>query len=164
MLWDANEEAKAVADVRAKYAGRVVAIECYYHDGLCDYGTKVLDDNGNIVDGPGFMDSCRLVVDAPASIVNAYNAEVAAKARAAREAAAKAKAEREAAEELVTVRRGKVVKVVRGRKIPKGTLGACFWVGESKYGWRVGIELADGSREFTALCNVEVVNDLAKAA
>lgn len=60
--------------------------------------------------------------------------------------------------------KGKTVKVVKGRKVPVGTTGVCFWVGEGKsfnYGatrpWRVGFKDASGETFWTALSNVEVV-------
>jgi len=65
---------------------------------------------------------------------------------------------------------GKTVKVVKGRKVPKGTVGECFWMGctdYSKYGdpWgiythvRVGIRDTDGNVHWTALDNVELVRE-----
>lgn len=51
----------------------------------------------------------------------------------------------------------KVVKVVRGRKVPRGTVGEVFWMGDSGYGMSVGLRLLDGSKVFTAQNNVEVV-------
>lgn len=62
---------------------------------------------------------------------------------------------------------GKIVEVVKGRKVPKGTVGRCFWVkryDNSKYGdpWgiysstRIGIKTADGEIYFTAFDNVVV--------
>jgi hypothetical protein len=65
---------------------------------------------------------------------------------------------------------GSVVKVVSGRKIPIGTVGRVFWAGMKsfdKYGrWpalRLGVEMPDGSRSFTAASNV-VVTDWDEAA
>ena len=65
---------------------------------------------------------------------------------------------------------GKTVRVVKGRKVPVGTVGEVFWVGEQRqYGYRyyrspfagtpmrVGIRTADGTRHFLAADNVEVV-------
>lgn len=63
---------------------------------------------------------------------------------------------------------GKTVKVVKGRKVPKGTTGRCFWLKKydnSKYGdpWgiysttKIGIKAEDGETYFTALNNVEIV-------
>lgn len=87
-------------------------------------------------------------IDATPEIMAAYKAYLDAKAEAARIA--------RAAAALARVERGKVVKVVRGRKVPVGTVGRCFWVGEGHYGLRVGLENADG-RVFTAATNVEVM-------
>lgn len=65
--------------------------------------------------------------------------------------------------EKKTVRKGKTVKVVRGRKLPIGTVGLCFWTGATKFGYSVGIETPEG-RKFTALGNVEVVLEEEEAA
>lgn len=70
----------------------------------------------------------------------------------------------EARNELRHVKYGRNVKVVRGRKVPVGTTGRVFWTGDSKYGTRVGIELASGERVFTATHNVEVEVDPAEVA
>lgn len=62
----------------------------------------------------------------------------------------------------------KTVKVVKGRKVPIGTVGERFWMGSydnSKYGdpWgiyttvRIGIKDDNGNVYWTALDNVEVV-------
>ncbi len=62
---------------------------------------------------------------------------------------------------------GKTVEVVRGRKVPKGIIGKCFWVkryDNSRYGdpWgiysstRIGIRTANGEVYFTSFDNVEV--------
>lgn len=52
---------------------------------------------------------------------------------------------------------GSDVLVIKGRKVKKGTEGRIFWRGEGSYGARVGIELADGTRVFTAQTNVQRV-------
>lgn len=60
------------------------------------------------------------------------------------------------------VLKGDTVKVVRGRKIPQGTVGNVFWIGEryniysKKYEDRVGIDV-DGERLFLPLNYVEVI-------
>lgn len=62
----------------------------------------------------------------------------------------------------------KRVKVVKGRKVPKGTEGIVFWVkryDNSKYGdpWgiysvtKVGIKDDNGNVHFTAIDNVEII-------
>lgn len=56
------------------------------------------------------------------------------------------------------VQKGKDVVVARGRKVAKGTSGRVFWMGDNGWGMSVGIELADGTRVFTAAKNVDVMN------
>lgn len=53
--------------------------------------------------------------------------------------------------------RGKTLKVVKGRKVPKGTVGVCIWVGNGTWGERVGIKDSQGTVHWTAMSNVEVV-------
>jgi len=65
---------------------------------------------------------------------------------------------------------GRNVRVIKGRKLPKGTTGRVFWTGCNQFrtyyrnGYnqrnefeRLGIQLADGSKVFIAGANVEVV-------
>jgi hypothetical protein len=86
-----------------------------------------------------------------------------------REDSRKAKEATEAAEP----KKGRMVKVVKGRKVPKGTVGTVIWYGACKsFGpvpryrgnWvpaatpmRVGIKDATGAVHWTAASNVEVV-------
>ena len=86
--------------------------------------------------------------DATPEVRAAYDAWKAVRDEQAR----KAVAEREAK----APGKGKVLRVVRGRKVPQGTEGRCFWYGKSAYGVRVGIETATGERHFTDAKNVEV--------
>ena len=62
---------------------------------------------------------------------------------------------------------GKTVEVVKGRKVPKGVYGKCFWLkryDNSKYGdpggiyssTRIGLKTEDGKTYFTSLDNVEI--------
>lgn len=52
--------------------------------------------------------------------------------------------------------RGKILRVVAGKKLALGSEGECVWSGSSRFGDRVGIKLA-GAVQFTAIENVEVV-------
>lgn len=63
---------------------------------------------------------------------------------------------------------GKQVVVVKGRKVPHGTTGTCFWLGSrdySKYGdpwgiytsFRCGIKDADGNVYWTDVNNIKEV-------
>lgn len=63
----------------------------------------------------------------------------------------------EAARRETFALKGQRVKVVKGRKVPVGTEGRCFWVGEGQWGWRVGLETDEGETHWTALSNVEAV-------
>lgn len=87
--------------------------------------------------------------DATPEIMAKYQAWEAEQARKYRE--------RMAAEEAARPERGKTLKVVRGRKVPQGTVGACIWVGEGRWGKRVGIKDESGAVHWTAITNVEVV-------
>lgn len=51
----------------------------------------------------------------------------------------------------------KVVKVIRGRKVPKGTEGEVFWIGPGFGENRVGLRLIDGTKVFVPVSYVEVV-------
>lgn len=112
-------------------------------------------------------------VDATPEVLEAYAAH---QTRKAAEARVYREAERAKLPEV-----GKVVKVVKGRKVPIGTVAQVFWTGPDTYdrgsryanpharelhlavlGFnpkqyaRIGIQLANGSRVFTASANVEV--------
>lgn len=50
---------------------------------------------------------------------------------------------------------GNTVRVVKGRKVPLGTEGEVFWLGDKGWGYSVGIKTADGAKHFTAVKNVE---------
>jgi hypothetical protein len=61
-----------------------------------------------------------------------------------------------AAQEAGEIRKGVIVEVVKGRKIPIGTCGEVFWSGEGAYGDRVGM-MVDGEKIYTAATNVKAV-------
>lgn len=54
---------------------------------------------------------------------------------------------------------GALCRVVKGRKVPKGLVGECFWIGESAYGTRVGLKDEHGTVHWTAASNVERIRD-----
>ena len=60
---------------------------------------------------------------------------------------------------LKTIEKDKMLKIIAGRKIPKGSAGVCFWVGDTLYGKNVGI-MIDGKKVFTSIRNVEVCLDI----
>lgn len=89
-------------------------------------------------------------VDATPEVMAAYKAHLAEDAK--KDAAVRA------AREAATPAKGKTLKVVKGRKVPKGTVGTCIWVGAGFRGApRVGIKDATGTVHWTAASNVEVV-------
>ena len=87
-------------------------------------------------------------VDATPEVLEAYRVWRDRKDAEARKLAA----EREAA----TVRMGRSVRVARGRKVPIGTIGDVFWMGQNQWGLRCGIRDADGKTHWTAAKNLDV--------
>ena len=136
--------------------GRVVAIESYYYDGQTDYSACVWNEETLTVECAG---ACcySTKIDGPAWVVAFYKIACEIRQRSNEDRVRAAREQRAAEEEAVTVRCGKTVKVVRGRKVPKGTVARVFWMGENQWGWSAGLETASGERMFTALQNVEVV-------
>ncbi len=137
--------------------GRVVAVESSYYDGLNDVWTMVWNPETLAVEYGAGVGGPEPKVDAPAWVVAFYTI---AKAVARQEAAAErahAAARAASYDEAIRPSRGKLVQVVRGRKVPKGSVGTVFWLGENKWGWSVGIELPSGERVFTSTGNVEVL-------
>lgn len=151
------------------HAGLVVGLDSrYMGDGDSTYLAVVYDPSAdrfetvgycstycswsghNLAAGPG---RCRAEVDAAPALMARRAAELAA-AREARERSLRISAEER---RYHAPDRGAVVRVVAGRKVPEGTEGRVFWSGPSQFGERVGIELPDGRKEFTATANVEVI-------
>jgi hypothetical protein len=81
-------------------------------------------------------------VDAPPEVLEAYEAEQAAK-QATKEHLAAERAALSARKRMETEwhspKHGKIMQVVRGRKVPKGTIGKVFWMRDG----RVGLALSD---------------------
>lgn len=136
--------------------GRVVAIESHYYDGMTDYCAYVWNADTLTVE---YLGECgySTKIDGPEWVVAFYKIAREIERRANEERARMIREQRAAEEEAVTVRCGKTVKVVRGRKVPKGTVARVFWMGENQWGWSAGLEMESGERVFTALRNVEVV-------
>ena len=63
-------------------------------------------------------------------------------------------------ERALTPDKGKLVKVFKGRKVPIGTTGRIFWIGDGTYGERVGIKDDKGETHWTASSNIEVIEDV----
>lgn len=88
-------------------------------------------------------------VDATPEVLAAYAAW--------REVQRRAAEKRRAEQEERTIRRGKRVRVVKGRKVRVGTEGECFWQGHGFHGPRIGIRTADGQTIFLAESNCAVI-------
>jgi hypothetical protein len=56
------------------------------------------------------------------------------------------------------VEKGRLICVVRGRKVPLGTSGVCIWVGNGRWGARVGLKDSSGGVHWTAFDNVDVAS------
>lgn len=81
-------------------------------------------------------------------------AEFAANQRYWADRAAEAKRQEEALQRILALR-GQRVTVTKGRKVPLGTTGEVFWVGEGRYGgYRVGLKDSEGTTHWTAASNV----------
>lgn len=102
----------------------------------------------------------RATVDAPAAALAQYaahKAEVAAREVERHRAEAEARRIEEAKREALTVRVGKNVRVARGRKVPVGIEGYCFWLKETTYGLRAGVETPDGDVVWVYAKNLDVI-------
>ena len=62
------------------------------------------------------------------------------------------------------LRKGTMVKVVRGRKVPIGTEGKVFWVGTTQFGKRIGFKDAKDVTHWTAWGNFEVTEPIEESA
>ena len=99
------------------------------------------------------------VVDIDPEILRAWQeeqAEAALRQREANEAHREAELEAEAERELKEPKKGDRAVVVKGRKVPKGTVGVIIWEGSNQYGPRIGLKDDDGKVHWTATSNVEV--------
>jgi hypothetical protein len=139
---------------KVSYEGKVVSTysDGTYHDDYYYAVVYELDASGTpdysdvMYHTTAFATNGGAVVDAPQWVVDHYREKV----RKAREAEAERKRKAD-------VYRGAQVQVVRGRKIPKGTTAKVFWMGSTRFGTSVGLELPSGDRLFTAKYNVEVI-------
>jgi hypothetical protein len=69
-----------------------------------------------------------------------------------------AAAEARERERALRPEKGKNLRVVRGRKVPRGTTGVCIWRGSGQWGERVGLKDSSGTVHWTSIKNVEVVS------
>jgi hypothetical protein len=116
---------------------------CYYaHIWDVEEGKPKVIGYGN----DEFGSSCTVVVDATDDIKVAYElykVAVQAKAQALKAAQQVQKNLQEAQEEWDAPEKGKVMQVVRGRKVPKGTVGKVFWLDDPCRPYRAGLAVSD---------------------
>lgn len=142
--------------VETQFEGRVLSLreQNYFHDS--DWYAVVWDDETEAPRDVLYA-TTRGATDENSASVDATDA-VRAKYEAWRRHQAQLRAEAVAARELRTVRRGKRVRVVGGRKVPLGTVGVVTWIGEGIRGReRVGLTDERGEVWWTDARNVEVV-------
>jgi hypothetical protein len=151
-----------ITNILETYVGRVVAM-------FVKYGVQVMSDvwedqqwatvvsrHGAFVDVyAGYVEGAD-TVDAPPEMIAAWETEKLRRKTEAEERERQRIIARAEAEAKIP-RKGRTVRVVRGRKVPIGTVGMCFWVGNSGYGESVGFTTAAGAKHFTAAKNVEAV-------
>lgn len=147
------------------YTGRVVGTgSTYIGDGESTYWAVVAERDGSFEQvwyGSDRSSLGRAAIDAPPALLAAWADENTRRAAERAREYAVYQAERDqaaAAEYARTPRVGSIVRVVRGRKVPIGIEANVFWVGDSNWGPRVGIELSEEVREFIATANVEVIS------
>lgn len=154
------ESGKAVSTL--EWVGAVVETgSTYIGDGDSYYWSIVFDPYGEKPFkqvGTGYWQEGW--VDAPEELLEAYKGVKAAEAALAKaNSVVKALASevKEADWEFEAVKKGKWVQVVKGRKVPKGTVGQVKWVGEGQWGMRLLMETLSGEEVWTALSNVEAL-------
>lgn len=144
------------------HVGRVLEVgSTYWGDGDSAFHAVVLRDDGThelvgycSTYCPGQHGICEAAVDAPEAALEAY---LEAKRRQGEASGLTIDSARGDAE-WHTARKGALVRVVAGRKVPVGLEGRVFWTGESQFGTRVGISPLDGAEGvFTAHANIEVL-------
>lgn len=146
----------------ASYAGRVVAVRYDHNYRLMSdvYGSAAF---ATVYTGGTFsevyawceMSDClQPKVDAPAELITMFSEHLEQRKIEAAERE-RLESERRAAEMARQPAKGRRIRVVRGRKVPKGTEGVCVWIGDGTYGRRVGIKDDAGNVHWTAASNVE---------
>lgn len=135
----ANQTYVKVFDPTSKTVDWVLvssSFELETRHGLVDYD---IESGQYAQDYQDYLDEC------------ARQAEEAKKAQEARILAQK---EEDAKRFLLEPAKGVRCKVVKGRKVPKGTTGEIFWVGDKGYGLTVGFLDSTGAKHFTSASNV----------
>jgi hypothetical protein len=120
----------------------------YYGDGDGDYWPTVWDGEKIRDVGGDFLSA-----DATPEVI-ALARKYLAKVEYAEIRAREIRAWEKQANEALEPAKGDTLTVVRGRKVPVGTKGTLIWLGEGRFGARVGFTSADGTTYWTAASNV----------
>jgi len=172
--------------LKPTYKGRVVGTDTRHSvrimsDVWADIGYAVVWDDETsepvnvAISNSEFGTEATAKIDATKATIKKYEAWKAAKAVEAEDARVRQEAldskrraderEESAKRNALAVRKGVKVTVVKGRKVPKGTTGFCFWEGHGQYGARIGLKEEDGTVHWTATSNcVAVLDDVATGA
>ena len=141
-------------ETKVSYEGKVVGKTSHgsHNDDYYYAIVYELDENGTpqfsnvMYDTTAFAVSGGAKVDAPQWVID-YREEQQRKIREAEMLAARKR----------DIRRGIEVRVIKGRKVKIGTEARVFWVGQTRFGRSVGLEMVSGERVFTAERNVEAI-------
>ena len=146
-----------------EHIGLVVNIgSTYIGDGDSHYWADVLNPETGQFETVGLgYTPAGAKVDAPADLQKIWDDLVAAKrasAMAANALSAYGRALQNEADDAERVKKGSWVKVVKGRKVPIGTVGQVKWEGDGQWGWRVLLSVEDGQQDvWTNGSNVEAL-------
>ena len=161
-----DETGKYDTVVTTEYVGQVVGTgSTYIGDGDSNFFQVIFDyETATFKNVGGGYTPVPTVIDGTEEMLAAYEATKAAARATAQASAARrgiADAYFDAIREAATPRKGKTVLVVKGRKVPKGTVGVVKVAMDGQWGRRVLMTLADGTEVWTAETNVEVIEAVA---
>lgn len=153
-----GNEVTHVGQVVAKleYTAHVSSDNAMIDSGERTMATVAVDGGWQVIRFGGRGDGCLATVDAPAEVIARYEADCCVIGEIAEDNRFVEEREEEREEERRTVSKGKQVIVFKGRKVPVGTKGECFWLGNGTFGERVGIRDSKGNVWWTAKDNCRV--------
>jgi hypothetical protein len=145
-------EGKTLSNSLERYLG----FDRYRDYALVWTGTSVVE----ITIGDGYCSLTNTLAHAEKDATEETLEQVRQWEKAKAESARQVREKREREKEAKTIRKGKRVRVIKGRKIEKGTEGEVFWTGKNKYNpseIRLGFKDSKGETFWTSEKNVEVI-------
>ena len=149
-------------DGSVTHVGNVLGVSTTWYDSMSitSYYARVWEEGTvktvHVYDDHSDRKGAEIVVDATEEVKTEYM-EWVVSSRVRKEA-------EDAAAEALIPRVGRVVEVVKGRKVPKGTTGKVFWKGVDKFktnrwstAYRLGLTTETGETVWVAESNVRVV-------